>query len=126
MVIPENLLYSKTHEWVLFIDGKARVGLTDFAQDALGDIVYFNLPSVGDEAVEGAAIGEVESVKAVAELCSPVGGAICAVNDALANAPELVNSAPYEHWIFEVENARHGDALLSPDMYRDFCLEETR
>lgn len=104
MNIPENLLYTKTHEWVLIAGGKARVGLTDYAQDALGDIVYFNLPQVGDDVTAGGVAGEVESVKAVSEVRSPLSGAVCAVNDSLADAPETANAAPYDAWIFEIEN----------------------
>ena len=126
MVVPENLLYAKTHEWVQLIDGKARVGLTDFAQDALGDIVFFNLPVTGSRVDAGDAIGEVESVKAVSEIFSAVGGMICAVNDALLDSPELVNGMPYETWIFEIDDATGEENLLSPEQYEAFCNEEAQ
>ena len=126
MVVPENLLYAKTHEWVLISDGKARVGLTDFAQDALGDIVYFNLPEAGTEVGAGEAIGEVESVKAVSEIFAAVGGKICAVNDALADTPEIVNAEPYAAWVFEIDIAAGIEDLLTPGQYEAFCNEEAR
>ena len=124
MEVPANLLYTKTHEWVLLANGKARVGLTDFAQDALGDIVFFNLPSVGIEVGATDAIGEVESVKAVSDVCAAVGGTICAVNDELADAPELINAAPYANWIIEIDNVEGTEDLLSPEQYEAYCLEE--
>jgi glycine cleavage system H protein len=134
MVIPENLLYSKTHEWVMLTGGKARIGLTDYAQDALGDIVYFNLPAVGDKFETGGVIGEVESVKAVSEVNAPVGGVVSAVNETLADAPETINSAPYDTWIFELDIDGEGNAnsggdggnygLLTPGQYEEFCLAE--
>ena len=130
MEVPVSLLYTKTHEWVMLSDGKARVGLTDFAQDALGDIVFFNLPAVGSVVGAGDIIGEVESVKAVSEICAAVGGSICAVNDALADSPELVNEAPYANWIFEIEietDAGAGtDDLLTPEQYESFCCDEEK
>jgi glycine cleavage system H protein len=124
MVVPENLLYTKTHEWVLLGGGKARGGLTDFAQDALGDIVFFVLPNEGAAVHAGDSVGEVESVKAVSEVCAPIGGTVCAVNGALNDAPELINSAPYEAWIFEIDGAQGGEGLLTPGQYAAFCLEE--
>ena len=126
MVVPENLLYSKTHEWVQFVDGKARVGLTDYAQDALGDVVFFDLPAAGNEVNAGDVIGEVESVKAVSEIFAAVGGVVCAVNEALIDSPELVNTAPYENWIYEIEGAAGGEALLTPAQYEAFCREEAQ
>ena len=126
MVVPGNLLYAKTHEWVRFIDGKARVGLTDFAQDSLGDIVFFTLPTVGSEASVGDAIGEVESVKAVSEIFAAVGGIISAVNDTLVETPESVNVDPYGIWIFEIDNATGKEGLMSPGEYEAFCNEEAR
>ena len=125
MNIPDNLWYSKTHEWVLFIDGKARIGLTDYAQDSLGDIVYVNLPAVGDEATVNGAVCEVESVKAVSDVLSPVGGTISAVNHALEDAPESINASPYDAWIVEIDGITGKEDLLSPDRYEAFCREET-
>ena len=124
MVTPDNLLYTKTHEWVLFVGGKARVGLTDYAQDALGDIVYLSLPEIGAEVSPADEIGEVESVKAVSEVCAAVGGRVCDVNGVLADAPELINTAPYDSWIFEIEGDGGREDLLSPEQYEALCREE--
>ncbi|MCL2462805.1 MAG: glycine cleavage system protein GcvH [Defluviitaleaceae bacterium] len=124
MNIPENLRYTRTHEWASAEGGKARVGLTDYAQDALGDIVYVNLPTIGDEAAAGGVIGEVESVKAVSEVRSPVGGTVCAVNRALEDSPESVNQDPYGAWIAELEDVSGWDGLLTPAQYEAFCREE--
>ena len=124
MNIPENLLYSKTHEWVLLTGEKARIGLTDFAQNSMGDVVYVNLPSVGDEAEAGGVIGEVESVKTVSEVLAPVGGTVCAINQALETEPESVNSSPYDAWIAEIENITGKEDLLSPAQYEALCREE--
>ena len=109
MNFPAELKYSKSHEWVR-MDGKiAVVGISDFAQDALGDVVFINLPTEGDAVTAGESFGDVESVKAVSDIISPVSGTICAVNEALADAPETLNSDPYggdlwkdfEGWMYE-------------------------
>ena len=123
MTIPGNLLYSKTHEWILINGNAARVGLTDFAQDALGDVVYFNLPEPGAAAAAGDVIGEVESVKAVSEIFAPVSGVVSAVNARLSESPETVNSAPYDAWIFEMEGVEGIEGLLTPGEYEAFCAE---
>ena len=125
MVVPENLLYAKTHEWVEIDGGKARVGLTDYAQDALGDIVFLVLPREGAEARAGEAVGEVESVKAVSEVCAPVGGKIYAVNAALNDSPEQINTDPYGAWIFEMDGAEMDGGLLTPEQYAEFCAGES-
>ena len=96
MNFPTELKYSKSHEWVLMEDGIATIGITDFAQDALGDLVFVNLPEEGDEATAGEAFGDVESVKAVSDVMSPVSGTICAINEDLLDAPEKLNEAPYD------------------------------
>ena len=88
MLFPAELKYTKSHEWVKMEDGVAVIGISDFAQDALGDVVFINLPGEGDEAVAGETFGDVESVKAVSDLVSPVSGTITAVNEALADAPD--------------------------------------
>jgi glycine cleavage system H protein len=126
MTIPENLLYAKTHEWVLICGGKARVGLTDFAQDALGDIVYINFPKEGAEVSAGEAVGEVESVKAVSEVCAPVSGAVCAVNGLLADMPEMVNASPYGAWIYEIDEIGGAEDLLTAAQYEALCLGEAQ
>jgi glycine cleavage system H protein len=105
-VYPEDLKYTAEHEWVRdpgSAEGSVRVGITDYAQDALGDIVYVSLPEVGDEVEAGSAVGELESTKSVSDVYVPVTGRVTAVNDALDGTPELVNSDPYgEGWLFEI------------------------
>lgn len=118
---PDDLLYTSDHEWVRVDGSTARVGITAFAQDALGDIVYVTLPEDGAEVQAGAACGEVESTKSVSDVLSPVSGTVSALNDALDGAPELVNTDPYgEGWMFEVQLSDPSavDALLSPQDYQ--------
>ena len=122
MNIPDDLRYSDEHEWVRAEGGQARVGITDYAQDALGDIVYVDLPVVGTEVVVGGKLGEVESTKSVSEIYAPVAGTITAVNDALPDAPERINQDPYgEGWICELELAEGAglEALLDAAAYGD-------
>jgi glycine cleavage system H protein len=103
-VIPENLRYTAEHEWVAAGDGPVRVGITDFAQDALGDIVYVQLPEPGTEVAAGDAFGEVESTKSVSEIYAPVSGRVTARNEALGDSPDLINTDPYgEGWLVELE-----------------------
>jgi glycine cleavage system H protein len=102
--IPDDLRYSAEHEWVRLDGSTARVGISDFAQDSLGDVVFVQLPEVGATVDAGASIGEVESTKSVSDIYAPVSGTVTAVNEALTTQPELVNSDPYgEGWMFEVE-----------------------
>ena len=122
MNIPDDLRYSDEHEWVRTDGGRARVGITDYAQDALGDIVYVDLPVVGAEVVVGGKLGEVESTKSVSEIYAPVAGTITAVNDALPDSPERINQDPYgEGWICELELAEGAglEALLDAVAYGD-------
>lgn len=121
MLIPADLKYSESHEWVRLEDGVAVIGITDYAQDALGDVVFVNLPEVGDDAAAGEAFGDVESVKAVSDLNSPVTGRIAAVNEELVDAPELLNTQPYEAWIIKVEDCSFGDDLMDAAAYEAFC-----
>ena len=121
---PTDLRYAKSHEWVKEEDGLAVVGITEFAQDALGDVVFVNLPEAGDEVVAGEAFGDVESVKAVSDLVSPVSGIVQAVNEELLDAPELLNSDPYGAWIIKVEQITDYEELLDADDYEAFCAEE--
>jgi glycine cleavage system H protein len=103
-VIPENLRYTAEHEWVAPGDGPVRVGITDFAQDALGDIVYVQLPEPGTDVAAGDAFGEVESTKSVSEIYAPLSGRVTARNEALADSPDLINTDPYgEGWLVELE-----------------------
>src|SRR5262245_15464662 len=106
MNVPEQLLYSPDHEWLSRDGSRARVGITDYAQDALGDVVFVQLPNVGDTVTAGDTFGEVESTKSVSDIYAPVSGTILAVNDALTDSPQLVNEDPYgEGWICEIEIA---------------------
>ena len=102
---PEDLKYTKSHEWVKEEDGLFVVGLTDYAQDALGDIVFVNLPQVGDEVTAEGVFADVESVKAVSDVYSPVSGIVAEVNEELLDAPQLVNEDPYGAWFIKVETA---------------------
>ena len=124
MNYPVDLKYTKSHEWVRFEDGIAVVGISDFAQDALGDVVFVNLPQVGDEVTAGETFGDVESVKAVSDLICPVSGVVCAVNDELEDSPENLNEDPYGAWIIQVENVTDEEELLDAAAYEAFCAEE--
>ena len=124
MNYPAELKYSKSHEWVKMEGDVAVIGISDFAQDALGDVVFVNLPSVGDAVTAGAAFGDVESVKAVSDLVSPVSGEIVEVNEALADAPEALNSDPYGSWIIKVSGITDTEELLDAAAYEAFCAEE--
>ena len=125
MNIPDHLRYTKSHEWILFADdGTAKVGLTDHAQDALGDLVFVNLPQVGDALTCGEALGDVESVKAVSDVYSPVTGTVKAVNEDLLDTPEAINSDPYGAWLVEVENITDQEELLDAAAYQDHCAQE--
>ena len=124
MNFPAELKYSKDHEWVKFEGDTAIIGISDFAQDALGDVVFVNLPGEGDEATAGEAFGDVESVKAVSDLVSPVSGTIVAVNEELADAPEMLNSDPYGAWIIKVEGVSAQEELLDAAADEAFCAEE--
>lgn len=118
---PIELQYSKSHEW-LAEDGT--VGITDFAQEALGDVVFIGLPQVGDTVTAGESFGDVESVKAVSDLISPVTGVIVAVNEGLEDTPEALNEDPYANWIIKVEEITDKEELLDAVAYEAFCAEE--
>ncbi|MGH3367988.1 MAG: glycine cleavage system protein GcvH [Nocardioidaceae bacterium] len=121
---PDDLKYTAEHEWVRSpgsTDGSVRVGITHYAQDALGDIVYVQLPEVGDDLVSGTAVGELESTKSVSDLFAPLSGTVVARNEALEQTPELVNSDPYgDGWLLEIvpTDAAMLDGLLDADGYR--------
>ncbi|MFC6864646.1 glycine cleavage system protein GcvH [Halomicroarcula sp. GCM10025817] len=120
--VPEDCQYRESHEWVRATDGTARVGITDFAQDELGDVVFVELPAVGDELATGDDFGVVESIKAVSDIYTPVAGTVTAVNERLRDEPELVNEDPFgEGWLLEIELADEAELedLLSPAAYRD-------
>lgn len=124
MNYPNELKYTKSHEWVKFAGGIAVVGISDFAQDALGDVVFVNLPQVGDEVTAGESFGDVESVKAVSDLICPVSGTVCEINEELDDSPENLNSDPYGAWIIKVENITDEEELLDAAAYEAFCAEE--
>ena len=124
MNYPTELKYSKSHEWLRMEDGVAVVGISDFAQDALGDVVFVNLPQEGDETSAGESFGDVESVKAVSELICPVTGTVCAVNEELLDAPEKLNEDPYGAWIIKVDNITDTEELLDAADYEAFCANE--
>ena len=121
---PEELKYTKTHEWVTEEDGYCVVGLTDYAKDALGDIVFVNVPQVDDTVTAGEVFCDVESVKAVSDVFSPVTGVICEVNESLEDSPEQLNEDPYGAWIIKVENITDQEELLDAAAYEAFCAEE--
>ena len=119
-LIPDGLFYTKEHEWVSQISPKTyRMGITDFAQGALGDIVYVQLPKIGEMVVSEKVCGEVESTKSVSEIFAPVSGKVIGVNEDLVNAPELLNAHPYDQgWMLEIEVSATPVGLLSPEDYR--------
>ncbi len=124
MNYPNELKYSKSHEWIRMDGDVAVIGISDFAQDALGDVVFVNLPAVGDEVTAGESFGDVESVKAVSDLISPVSGVVCEVNEDLEDSPENLNEDPYGAWIIKVENVTDEEELLDAADYEAHCAEE--
>ena len=124
MNYPNELQYSRDHEWLRMDDGVAVIGISDFAQSELGDVVFVNLPEVGDETTAGEAFGDVESVKAVSDLVCPVTGVVCAVNEELLDAPEKLNEDPYGTWIIKVENVTDTEDMLSAAEYQAMCEAE--
>jgi glycine cleavage system H protein len=124
--VPENLHYSKDHEWVLVDGDTATIGITDYAQHSLGDVVYVELPSVGDKFTPHEAIGSIESVKAVSEVFTPISGEVTEVNDGLNDTPESVNADPYgAAWLIKVkmDNASEIDAMLNAAEYEEYLSE---
>ena len=121
---PEELKYTKTHEWVKEEDGLYVVGLTDYAQDALGDIVFVNLPAVGDSVTAGEVFSDVESVKAVSDVYSPVTGVVAEVNEAVADDPALVNNDCYGAWFIKVKDVDGTEELLDAKAYEEVCANE--
>ena len=124
MNFPAELKYTKDHEWMVMEGDIAVIGISDFAQDALGDVVFINLPEVGDTVTAGESFSDVESVKAVSDVNSPVTGVIVAVNEDLADSPENLNSDPYGSWIIKVENITATEELMDAAAYEAFCAEE--
>ena len=125
MNFPEELKYTKSHEWLLDNgDDTFTVGITDFAQDALGDLVFANLPEEGDPVTAEEPFGDVESVKAVSDVMSPVTGEVVAINEELFDAPELINNDPYGAWFIKVANVTDTEELLDAGAYEEFCATE--
>lgn len=124
MNVPKNLLYAKTHEWVLKEGDVYTVGISDHAQTELGDLVFVNLPNVDDEVTVGEALADVESVKAVSDILSPVSGTVIEVNEELLDAPEKINQAPYEAWFAKISNVSDTDELMTAEEYEAFLREE--
>ena len=125
MSIPDDLQYTKSHEWVRAEDGTVTIGITDHAQEELGDVVFVELPDVGVAIGAGDSFGTVESVKAVSDLYTPVGGEVVEVNSSLEDAPEKINDDPYgEGWIVKLSTSEEAD-LLSPEEYEKVVEEES-
>jgi glycine cleavage system H protein len=127
MNIPDDLRYSREHEWVRVTGNTARVGITDFAQDSLGDVVFVQLPDVGLDVVAGASVSEIESTKSVSDVYVPVSGVVAAVNETLGEQPELVNQDPYgSGWMFDVElsDPTEVDGLMDAAAYRELTAAD--
>jgi len=124
MNYPVELKYTKDHEWMKMEGDIAVIGISDFAQDALGDVVFINLPEVGDTVTAGESFGDVESVKAVSDVNSPVTGVVVEVNEELNDSPENLNSDPYGSWIIKVEQITETEDLMDAAAYEAFCAEE--
>ena len=123
--VMEGLYYSESHEWVRVEGNEGTIGITDYAQNALGNVVYVDLPEVDDEVEAGEEFGAVESVKAASDLYAPVSGTVIEVNEALENAPELVNQDAYENWIIKVELSDKAELeqLMDAKTYEEFCTK---
>lgn len=122
--IPAELKYTKSHEWIKEEDGVSVIGLTDYAQNALGDIVFINLPEEGDSVSAGESFADVESVKAVSDVFSPVSGTVAAVNEELLDNPALVNEDPYGAWLIKVSDVSDTEELLDAAAYEEVCAAE--
>ncbi|MBT9176909.1 MAG: Glycine cleavage system H protein [Firmicutes bacterium] len=121
MNVPQQLIYSHAHEWVKVDGDRAYIGITDYAQSSLGDIVFVELPAEGDKVAAGVTFGVVESVKAASDLYCPISGTVVAANHALLDNPELLNTDPYTNWIIAVALSDHGElaTLLTPEQYAE-------
>ena len=125
MKYPTELKYRKSHEWVKFLDeSTALIGISDFAQNSLGGIVFVNLPEEGDEVTAGKEFADVESVKAVSDIFSPVSGVVAEVNEELLDAPEMINENPYDSWFIKVENISETEDLMDAEAYEKFTESE--
>ena len=124
MNFPSELKYSKSHEWVKMEGDVAVIGITDFAQDALGDLVFVGLPEVGDTVSAEEPFGDVESVKAVSDINSPVSGTVCEINEDVLDAPESLNEDPYGAWLIKVNEITDDGDLMDAEEYEEFCKTE--
>lgn len=124
MELREDLLYSKSHEWVKEDGEEAVIGLTDYAQSELGDLVFVNLPEEGDEITVGEPFSDVESVKAVSDVYAPVSGTVSEVNEKLLDAPESINETPYDAWFVRVKDITEKEELLSAEEYQAYIESE--
>ena len=119
--VPKELMYTKSHEWVKTVDETTVVvGLTDYAQDALGDLVFVNLPEPGDDVTAGEAFGDVESVKAVSDVLSPVTGQVEEINEELLDSPESVNQSPYDAWFVKIKDVSGKEELMDGEAYEAY------
>lgn len=127
MLFPENYKFTKSHEWIKKLEeGIFEIGLSDFAQNEMGDLVFVNLPQEGDEVTAGEAFADVESVKAVSDVYSPVSGIVCAINEELMDAPESINSAPYEAWLIRVHQISSIAELMTAKEYEAYLDQEEK
>jgi len=126
MEVKKGLYYSEDHEWVKVEDGVATIGITDFAQHSMGEIVYVEMPMEEDELDAGDVFGVLESVKAASDSFTPVSGEVVAVNEVLEDEPELINEKPYEAWILKIKMSNESELkdLMSPEEYEEFCNKE--
>lgn len=124
-IIKDDLLYSKSHEWVKEEGGIYTVGITDYAQSELGDLVFVNLPEAGDDVTAGEAFGDVESVKGVTDIISPVTGVIAEINEDLLDNPAAINESAYDAWFIKVRDVTDKEELLSPGEYEAFVASES-
>ena len=124
-IIKDDLLYSKSHEWVKEEGGIYTVGITDYAQSELGDLVFVNLPEAGDDVTAGEAFGDVESVKGVTDIISPVTGVIAEINEDLLDNPAAIKESAYDAWFIKVQDVTDKEELLSPDEYEAFVASES-
>lgn len=124
MELRENLMYSKSHEWVKEEGDLYVIGITDFAQSELGDLVFVNLPEVDDEVTVEEAFADVESVKAVSDILSPVSGVVAEINEELLDAPQMINEAPYDAWFIKVADVTDKEELLTAEEYEAFVVSE--
>lgn len=124
MELRENLMYSKSHEWVKEEDGFFVIGITDYAQSELGDLVFVNLPEVDDEVTVEEAFADVESVKAVSDVLCPVTGVVAEINEELLDSPQMINEAPYEAWFIKVTDVTDKEELLTAEEYEAFVASE--